>query len=74
MTDDIYVYYINIPGNVNEMVTPCFGGYTVYIDKNLDQAHQMKAYQHAMRHIKRGDFDRREKATVIEFHAHQQED
>lgn len=71
MTDDIFVYYIDIPGNVNEMVTPCFGGYTIYIDKKLDLAHQMKAYKHAMKHIERGDFERKENATVIEFHAHQ---
>lgn len=71
MTDDIFVYYIDIPGSINEMVAPCFGGYTVYIDKKLDRAHQIRAYQHALNHIKRGDFEKKEHATVIEFHAHQ---
>lgn len=71
MTDDIFVYYINIPGNINELITPCFGGYTIYIDKRLDRLHQIRAYQHAMQHIKRCDFEREENATVIELYAHQ---
>ena len=58
MTDDIFVYFIDIPGNVNEMVTPCFGGYTVYIDCKLDREHRIKAYRHAIKHIKRGDFEK----------------
>ena len=38
------------------MVTPCDGGYTVYIDDRLDQAGRREAYRHAVRHIARDDF------------------
>lgn len=74
MTDDIFVYYIDIPGDVSEMVAPCFGGYTIYIDEKLDQAHQIMAHKHALKHIERGDFEKKEHVAVKEFHAHQLED
>lgn len=54
--EDIYVYFVDLPDGINEMVAPCFGGYTVYIDEDLDEAHRMKAYHHAMEHIERNDF------------------
>lgn len=71
MTDDIFVYLIDIPGTVNEMVCPCFGGYTIYIDCKLDREHQQKAYKHALKHINNGDFEKDESADMIEFYAHE---
>ncbi len=68
MTDDIYVYLIDIPGKIHEMVMPCQGGYTIYIDKNLDRLAQLKAYQHALSHIENGDFEKTN-ATMIELFA-----
>ena len=56
MTEDIFVYLVDLPPGINEMVTPCCGGYTVYIDEALDDAHRMKAYHHAVEHIERKDF------------------
>ena len=54
--DDIYVYFVALPDGINEMVTPCDLGYTVYLDINLDEHQRKKAYFHALEHIKRNDF------------------
>lgn len=56
--ENVYVYLVKLPPRVNEMVVPCVGGYTVYIDETLDDAHRLAAYDHALKHISRNDFDR----------------
>ena len=58
MTDNIYVYMVNLPPGVSEAVTPCFDGYTIYIADRLDEIGQRKAYCHALRHIYNGDFNK----------------
>lgn len=69
MTDDIYIYTIPLPRGVREMVTPCQGGYTVYLSESLDETGRRKAFAHAMKHIKRGDFERSD-VDAIERDAH----
>lgn len=51
------------------MVSPCCDGYTIWIDSSLDEIHRMRAYQHALEHIRRRDFER-DSATAIEAEAH----
>ena len=63
--DDIYVYTVNLPRNVDEVVTPCLGGYTIYLSARLDERHRLKAYRHALHHIARGDFEK-DNVQVIE--------
>jgi len=58
MADDIYVYIIDLPRHVDEIVTPCVGGFTVYLASRLDEKHRLEAYRHALKHIEDGDFDR----------------
>lgn len=72
MTDDIYTYFIPLPDGINEIVLPCFGGYTVYIDSRLSRERQIRSYHHALGHIINHDF---EKADVqeIETEAHRRE-
>lgn len=72
MTDDIFVYFIPLPDGINEIVLPCFGGYTVYIDSRLTREKQVRSYCHALNHIINNDF---EKADVqeIETNAHRRE-
>lgn len=72
MTDDIYTYFVPLPDGINEIVLPCFGGYTVYIDARLSREKQLRSYQHALSHIINHDF---EKADVqqIETEAHRRE-
>lgn len=67
--DDIFVYIVRLPYGIKEAVSPCFGGYTVYISEDLSMQGRHRAYQHALKHIKNGDF---EKLNVqqIESEAH----
>lgn len=67
--DDVYVYCIPLPEGINELVSPGADGFTVYISDRLDRDHRIKAYRHALRHIKDGDFDKTS-AELVELHAH----
>ena len=69
MTDK-FVYLIPLPPGINEMVTPCPEGHTIYIDSSLDDAHQLRAYQHALNHIEHNDFAK-ENVQEIESDAHE---
>ena len=51
------------------MVTPCQGGYTVYINDALWRDEQEEAFKHAIRHIENNDFDRYD-VQNIEMEAH----
>ena len=73
MTEDVYVYFVDFPRGIREAVTPCPGGYTIYIDEKLDYASRLRAYDHAMRHIRCGDFDVDDTADNIESAAHRRE-
>jgi hypothetical protein len=71
---DVYVYIVNLPSGINEMVTPDTDddGYTIYIDDKLTYEGAEKAYLHALKHINNNDF---EKSNVndIEITAHKLE-
>ena len=67
--DNIYVYVVDLPPHVHEMITPCADGFTVYLDARLSRIGQMRAYDHALRHIKQNDFDR-QNVQHIEFYTH----
>jgi hypothetical protein len=67
--DDVFTYFVPLPDGIHEMVTPCADGFTVYIDSDLDEAHRIRAYNHAIRHIMRGDFEK-ENVQEIEEEAH----
>ena len=56
--DDVYVYLRDdLPAKVGEFIAPCPDGYTIYISAKLDDASRQEAYEHAIEHIRRGDFD-----------------
>ena len=69
MTDDIFVYYVNLPDGINEAVMACQGGYTIYIDPRQSRPGIIRSYKHAMHHIQRGDFFRTD-VQSIETDAH----
>ena len=65
---DVSVYLVDLP--VREMVVPsgpC--SWTVYIDARLSYEGQREAYDHALRHIQRGDWER-DDVQAIEAEAH----
>ena len=69
MTDDIFVYMVDLPDGVNEMVTPCLAGYTFYINDKLSPEGRREAYRHALHHIVNHDFEKSD-VNEIEVEAH----
>lgn len=69
MKDNIYTYITTLPPGINEMVAPCYDGYTIYIDARLNKESQMDAYNHAVWHIENTDFEKFD-VQSIEYVAH----
>lgn len=69
MDNNIYVYIVDLPNEVSEMVTPCMDGYTVYLNARLSYSGRVRAYHHAIRHIEGNDW-RKENVQEIEADAH----
>lgn len=68
--DDTYVYLVELPKGVSEMVMPCLdGGYTIYINSRLSHQGKVKSYLHAMRHIENGDWEKNN-VQEIEYENH----
>ena len=59
-----------MPSNTSEMIAPCADGYTIYLDVKKDRTRQLKDYLHAVKHIRRGDFDNHGDIQLIEKEAH----
>lgn len=70
--DDVFIYFVHLPNGINELVTPCSEGYTVYIDKDLPYEKKINAYYHAISHIKDEDFTKHN-VQRIEQKAHAKE-
>ncbi len=71
MTPDVNVVVIDFKtGKGKEMVVPNEdGSYTILINSRLTYASQLKAYEHAMRHINNNDFEKTD-VQPIEYSAH----
>ena len=67
--DDVFIYLIDLPARINEAVTPCLDGYTIYINQNLSKDKQLSAYAHALKHIANNDFNRPD-TQLVELEAH----
>lgn len=67
--DSIFTYFVKLPDGIDEVVMPCLDGYTVYIDVNLSEQQQLKAYAHALHHIRNNDFEKPD-VQDIEAEAH----
>lgn len=63
--DRIFVYLVDLPTKIHEMVTPCADGYTIYINARLSNLARVEAYDHALWHINNNDFEK-EDAQEIE--------
>lgn len=67
--DDIYVYIVDMPTTAAEMIMPCLDGYTIYLNARLSHEDRVKAYQHALRHVERNDWEK-DDVQKIEKEAH----
>lgn len=66
---DVYVYVVNLPDHMHEMVTPSGDGYTVYLHAGDTAERQREAYVHAISHIMDLDFEK-DNVEIIEHEAH----
>ena len=69
--DSIFIYIIDLPTDISEMVTPCEGGFTIYLNGRLSYADRVRAYCHALRHIEKDDWSK-EDVQKIESDAHEE--
>lgn len=67
--DNVFIYFVDLPNHVKEMIAPCYDGYTIYLDSNLDEVQQIEAYNHALSHIINNDFGKHN-INTIENNAH----
>lgn len=67
--DDFYVYIVDMPTTAAEMILPCEGGYTIYLNARLSYQDRVKAYMHAMKHVERKDWEN-DDVQQIEMEAH----
>lgn len=72
MTPDVNVVVMDFKTSKGkEMVVPNEdGSYTILINSRLTYASQLKAYEHAMRHINNNDFEKTD-VQPIEYSAHE---
>ena len=70
-TPDVNIFLLDFSAPGKEMVVQNEdGSYTVLINAKLSQDGQIKAYQHALKHIDNGDFEKTDVQT-IELQAHE---
>ncbi len=69
-----YVYVVPMPGYVKEMVSyDDEGNGVIYINEIFEREQQLKAYDHAVRHLQSGHLDGDgQKADEIEAIAHKE--
>ena len=69
--DDIFVYIIAMDPLVKEQVVANPDGtFSIFIYDYLSPERRIKAYNHAVSHIKNGDFDKNTDVDIIEHKAH----
>lgn len=68
-TDNVYLYIVKLPPGINEAVTPCSDGYTVYIDIDLPDNRFEETIRHVLWHIENSDFESND-IQSIETKAH----
>lgn len=69
--DDIFVYIIAMDPLVKEQVVKNPDGtFSIFINDYLSQERRIKAYDHAVSHIRNGDFDKNADVDAIEREAH----
>jgi len=71
--EDVFVHLLNLPAKTNEIVSVNEDGtFSVFINAKLSNDGQLRAYKHALKHIKSGDFERQNvTASKIEMTTHQ---
>lgn len=70
MTEEIRVYQAEMPARIKGYTTLKDGYYTILINSIFDRKQQLRIYEHELRHIKNGDFEKECPADLIEAYMH----
>lgn len=70
MTEEIKVYQAEMPARIKGYTTLKDGYYTIMINSIFDREQQMRIYEHEMKHIRNGDFEKKCPADLIEAYRH----
>lgn len=64
-TEEIFVYLLNLPDGTKEAVSSNEDGtFSIFINSKLSRDGQLRAYEHALKHIKRNDFHKEDVQTI----------
>lgn len=69
--DEIFHYSVPLPPGIDEAILICADGYTIYTADRLSRDEALRAYNHALNHIERGDFQSSMSASRIERETHE---
>ncbi len=73
MTPDVNTLEYDLPVSIaGYTISNADSSYTIVLNARLTFERRMQAYQHEMRHILTGDYDRKVDADVLELHSHAQ--
>lgn len=70
MTEEIRVYQAEMPARIKGYTTLKDGYYTILINSIFDRKQQLEIYEHELKHIKNGDFEKEYSANLIEAYMH----
>lgn len=74
MTPDVNTLEYDLPVRIaGYTVLNADSSYTVVLNSRLTFERRMQAYQHEMKHILTGDYDRKVDADMIEFYARKEQ-
>lgn len=74
MTPDVNTLEYDLPVSVaGYTVLNADSSYTVVLNSRLTFERRMQAYQHEMKHILTGDYDRKVDVDMIEFYTRQEQ-
>lgn len=71
MDDEIFTYYMNMPTSIRSFVVSHGNAtYTIMINSRICHEQQLSAYQHELKHILNGDYNKYDSVDQIELTAH----
>lgn len=71
MTEEIYTRLIPLPMTIGAFTVLKDGVFTIIVNSNLSPEAQLREHNREMEHIRRGDFEKKCSADLIEIYAHE---
>jgi len=68
--DDIRVIYVNMPIGYRAFTMPKDGFYTVYLNSRYCEEQNRLSFNHELKHIRNGDYDKKCSVDILEIYTH----